>query len=147
MKKFSDPRHQTRRLAVSLIFSEQNSQDPRYKEITKDEIRTAISELEVKSYEKDFLNEILAGVQEKSEEIIEDIKKHSTGWEIEKIYRTDLAVLTVAIWEIKYSKKTPFKVVADEAVELAKEFGEKDSSKFVNGILSGVIRESGEQNG
>ena len=57
-----------------------------------------------------------------------------------RINKVDKAVLTVAIWELKVEKKTPPKVIIDEAVELAKEFGSESSPGFVNGILGAILK-------
>lgn len=58
---------------------------------------------------------------------------------IEKINRTDLAILRLAIYELMIEKKEPPKVIIDEAIELAKEFGGETSPSFVNGVLGKVI--------
>ncbi|MBI5356881.1 transcription antitermination protein NusB [Candidatus Collierbacteria bacterium] len=56
-----------------------------------------------------------------------------------RINKVDKAVLTVAIWELAIEKKTPPKVIIDEAVELAKEFGSESSPGFVNGVLGAIL--------
>jgi N utilization substance protein B len=59
---------------------------------------------------------------------------------LDKISKVDLVILRIAIFEILYGKhKVPEKVAIDEAVELAKEFGNETSSKFVNGVLGTVV--------
>ena len=70
--------------------------------------------------------------------------KKISGYSIDRIYRSDFIVLMVACYELKYTD-TPFAVVINEAVELAKKYGEEKSGKFVNGVLKGVISEG--QNG
>jgi N utilization substance protein B len=72
------------------------------------------------------------------------IKANAPKWPIDKINRVDLAILRCAIWELKLQSKTPPKVVIDEAVELAKEFGTDTSSSFVNGCLGSIIKETHE---
>ena len=69
-------------------------------------------------------------------ELIE--KNLKAEWKIERISKIDLAILKLAIYEIKY-KDIPFKVVINEAVELAKKYGEDTSKNFVNGILASVV--------
>ena len=61
-------------------------------------------------------------------------------WKIDRIAKIDLAILKLAIYEIKY-KDIPFKVVINEAVELAKKYGEDSSKNFVNGVLASVVKE------
>lgn len=64
----------------------------------------------------------------------------SAEGETRRINKLDRAVLTVAIWEMTIEKKTPPKVIIDEAVELAKEFGSESSPGFVNGILGNILK-------
>jgi N utilization substance protein B len=59
-------------------------------------------------------------------------------WPLDQINRIDLAILRISIHELT-TKDTPYKVVIDEAVELAKEYGSESSSKFVNGVLGAVL--------
>jgi N utilization substance protein B len=61
-------------------------------------------------------------------------------WPIDKIAKIDLAILRLAIYEISQEKETPVKVVIDEAIELAKSFGNPNSPKFVNGVLGTIIK-------
>ena len=61
---------------------------------------------------------------------------------MEKINKTDLAILRLAIYEIHYDKDVPAKVAIDEAVELAKEFGAEKSPGFVNGVLGAAYEEN-----
>ena len=68
------------------------------------------------------------------------IKKGAPKWPLDKINRVDLSILRTAIWELLYQKKTPPKVVIDEAVELAKEFGSQTSHSFVNGVLGSTVK-------
>ena len=68
------------------------------------------------------------------------INQCAPEWPIDQINRLDLAVLRLAIYEI-LSREEPPKVVIDEAVELAKEFGSESSPSFVNGVLGAVLKE------
>jgi len=67
------------------------------------------------------------------------IKKSAPKWPIKQINKVDLAILRTACWELLHQPKTPAKVIIDEAVELAKEFGTKSSASFVNGVLGTVL--------
>ena len=76
---------------------------------------------------------------EHKEEIIGLIQKNlKSNWKIERISRVDLSILKLAIYEIKYTE-IPFKVAINEAVELAKKFGEDTSKTFINGILASIV--------
>ena len=67
------------------------------------------------------------------------ISDHAPEWEIGKINPVDLAVLRQAIYELKFVASQPPKVVIDEAIELAKEYGGDNSPAFVNGVLAKLI--------
>ena len=67
-------------------------------------------------------------------------KNLKEDWKIERISKIDLVILKLAIYEIKY-KELPYKVVINEAVELAKKYGEDNSKNFVNGILASIVKE------
>ncbi|OGD85040.1 transcription antitermination factor NusB [Candidatus Curtissbacteria bacterium RIFCSPHIGHO2_01_FULL_41_13] len=68
------------------------------------------------------------------------IIQNAPAWPISQIAPVDLATLRLAIWELLFNtKKEPHKVVVDEAVEIAKEFGSESSPKFVNGVLGSII--------
>jgi len=69
------------------------------------------------------------------------ISKAAPTWPVEKLNKVDLAILRLAIYELKIKKKTPPKVIIDEAVELAKKYGADNSSKFVNGALGSLYAE------
>ena len=68
------------------------------------------------------------------------IQKAATAWPVDKLNKIDLAILRLAVYEL-YLKKTPPKVVIDEAVELAKEFGAESSPSFINGVLGTIYEE------
>lgn len=64
------------------------------------------------------------------------LNEAATGWTTARMSRIDLAILRLAVYEIRYDDETPFKVAVNEAVELAKLYGGSDSPKFINGVLS-----------
>lgn len=61
-------------------------------------------------------------------------------WPIEKIAKIDVAILRLSVYELLIQKKEPPKVIIDEAIELAKEFGNEKSPKFVNGVLGTILK-------
>ena len=97
------------------------------------------NEIESEDAQKYILN-IAKGVSENLEDIIELIKKNlKQDWKIERISKVTLAILKLAIYEIVYAK-IPFKVVINEAVELAKKYSSDDGPSFINGILAKVSK-------
>ena len=87
----------------------------------------------------DYIKDAVFGIQKNEDEIIKDIEKNlKSDWKIERISKIDIVIFKLAIYEIKY-KNLPFKVVINEAVELAKKYGEDSSKNFVNGILASIV--------
>jgi N utilization substance protein B len=70
------------------------------------------------------------------------ISTYAPKWPIAKMNQVDLAILRCAVWELLFQKNTPPKVVIDEAIELAKEFGTDSSASFINGCLGGILKTS-----
>lgn len=89
----------------------------------------------------EYMEDAVKGIEKNKEVIKGKIEKNlKKDWKIDRISKVDLAILKLAIYEIKY-KDIPFKVVINEAVELAKKYGEDNSKNFVNGILASIIKE------
>jgi N utilization substance protein B len=89
--------------------------------------------------EKDFAYDLLEGVVSRKEEIFSIINEFATEWPVEKIAHVDRAILEIGVYEIVYTS-VPSVVVINEAVELAKEFGDNSSGRFINGVLSNVMQ-------
>lgn len=90
--------------------------------------------------EKEYIEATLKGVYNNLEEIDKIILSNLKNWTISRIAKIDLAILRLAIFELKFdTSNTPVKVVANEAVELAKTYGNNDSKSFVNGLIAKVI--------
>lgn len=68
------------------------------------------------------------------------ISTNAPKWPLDKINKIDLAVMRQALWEMYFQKTNPPKVVIDEAIEIAKEFGTETSSSFVNGVIGSIIK-------
>ncbi|MBQ6231034.1 MAG: transcription antitermination factor NusB [Eubacterium sp.] len=84
----------------------------------------------------DYIKAKSAAVIEKLEEIDKLIEDASKGWSVKRIGRAELAILRVAVYEIKYDSDIPFKVAVNEALELSKKYCEPEAGAFINGILS-----------
>lgn len=72
-------------------------------------------------------------------EIDDAIANASKGWTIERFGKVDLTLVRLAYYEIKYDEEVPTKVAINEAVELAKIYGEDNSPSFINGILAKLV--------
>ena len=112
-----------------------------------DILSNCYEENNVSQTEKEYVEKVVRGVKDKLEEIDSIILNNLKNWSIDRIAKIDLAILRVAIYEIKYMDDIPEKVSANEAVELAKTYGNNDSKSFVNGLIAKVIESKEEGNG
>ena len=87
----------------------------------------------------DFLQFLTKGVTRNIKDIDKIIKTYAPEWPINQISPIDRNILRIAIFELIYNDSTPYKVVINEAIELAKNFGSNNSSKFINGVLGTVF--------
>lgn len=95
--------------------------------------------------EKEYIEEVTKGLVENIDDVDKVILKNLKNWSFERIAKIDLAILRLAIYEMNYIDNIPLKVSANEAVELAKTYGNTDSKSFVNGLLAKVIEEKKEE--
>ena len=88
----------------------------------------------------DYIKTVFCGVFENLESIDSLISENAVGWKIERISKTALSVLRLAIFEIKFMEDIPEAVSVNEAVEICKKYATKEDASFVNGILSTVLK-------
>jgi N utilization substance protein B len=144
MKVKPDPRHQARVAALQALF-EWSFNSTNIEEIVRRDIADynrfeTPRESEI-APDQDLALFLVNGVTENLETIDKIIEECAPEWPIGQIAKTDLEVLRIAIFELYIARNVPPKVAIDEAVELAKEFGGENSSKFVNGVLGTVVKE------
>lgn len=130
-------RTEARELAFKLIYSLEIQ-----KNMEEEQIGIFFEENEItNNEEKEFIKTIFEGLINNKSEIEELIQSNlKEKWTIDRISKIDLAILKVAIYELIYSK-VPYKVVINEAVELAKKYGDDSSKSFVNGILASIVKD------
>lgn len=87
-----------------------------------------------------YIDNTFAGICENWEAINSLIEPALANWSIKRLNAVCLAVLRVAVYEIKFNPDIPDRVAVNEAIELAKEFGEEDSGSFVHGVLSSIAK-------
>jgi len=109
-----DPRHQKRRDRFSKLFE---------------------YSFKSGSFNDTDINPVLANLNQ----IDSKIQEVAPEWPIARLNRVDLAILRQAVWELLLEQKTPPKVIIDEAVEIAKEYGSENTAKFVNGVLGTLL--------
>ncbi len=134
----SNSRHLSRVIVLQALFAHEfHAGDPEaILEYIAQEFEGKISDLS-------FAYELLNGILKHQKEIHGLIEKYAPQWPIAKIARVDRAALEIAICEMLYSKDVPAVVAIDEAIELAKTFGNENSRQFVNGVLNAVLKSQG----
>lgn len=123
-------RHEMREKALQVLFQLDNT------DLTLEE---AIGHI-IEDQEPDtFFKNIVYGVTENLQEIDELLKGKLENWSLNRLPKIERTVLRLALYELLYMKETPAAVALNEAIELAKTFGDEKSSKFINGVLSKFI--------
>ncbi len=132
-----------REVAFKIIFSnefEQSSIKELIENIVSDnELAETTNKNDISSEDKKYIEQVVLGIAEKKDELDEKIKTYLKGWTMDRISKTDLAILRLAVYEMLYREDIPCKVSINEAVELAKAFCEETSPAFINGVLAGVV--------
>lgn len=98
-------------------------------------VRQLSKKIEDKTFPEDLLNCVL----EKKAKIVKIIQEYAPQWPIEKIAPVDRAILEIGVCEIVFSTEIPPVVAINEAIEIAKVYGDTNSPKFINGVLSTVM--------
>lgn len=104
------------------------------------EDKEELEDIEIPSY----LNDLVSGVIEQQQVIDSKINSHLKNWSINRLAKTDLLVMRIAVYEMLFVEDVPNKVALNEALEIIKRYSDEKSSKFVNGILSNMIEEKKE---
>ena len=99
-----------------------------------------LKERKIKNKKAEFAKNLLKGVLEHKDEIDKIIKDHLIDWDFDRLDKIDKQILRVGVYELKYTD-TPFQIVIDEAVKIAKNFSEDKAKSFINGILDRVAKE------
>ena len=131
-------RTKMREQAFKLVYSLEIQQT----ENLKEQVDLFIEQNEIEKEETaEYIKDVIFGIKENYAEIEDIIKNCLTEkWTIDRISKINLSILKLAIYEIKY-KDIPYKVEINEAVELAKKYGEDTSSKFINGALATAVKQ------
>ena len=101
---------------------------------------------EVEGDVKAFSEELVMGVDKHQAEIDSTITKYASNWKMDRMATIDRNVLRLASFELLFAEDIPPKVAINEAIDLAKRFGDKDSGKFVNGVLDKINKMEVEKN-
>ncbi len=99
-----------------------------------------LKEKKIRNKKAEFAKELLKGVLEHKNEIDKIIKEHLIDWDFDRLDKIDKQILRLGVYELKYTD-TPFQIIIDEAVKIAKNFSEDKAKSFINGILDRVAKE------
>lgn len=112
------------------------------KEINEEQIELFLEDNNINKEEQiEYIKKCFYGINENIDEIIELIERNlKEKWTIDRISKIDISILKLAIYEIIYAE-VPYKVAINEAIELAKKYGDDSSKSFVNGILASIVKQ------
>ncbi len=111
------------------------------RQMREEPIKRAIETHGLKGKEKRYFLETFRLIADNIRDIDEEIEKRLKGWTLSRMPKADLAILRLAIGEGKFGEEVPIPVIINEAVNLGKKYGDRDSGKFINGLLGNVFRE------
>jgi N utilization substance protein B len=114
-------------------------QAPEEDETSPEGVNEILHRVELKEADEEVLLKRAEGIMVKVPELDEKIDEVAKGWKTRRMGKVELAILRLAVYEMKYDEEVPEKVAINEAVELAKKFGGSDAPAFVNGILAKLV--------
>lgn len=124
-----------RELAFCYIYSQEIQ-----KQNSRNQVKMFLDCNEIEDVRtREYVKDIASGIKQNDAEITKIISKNlKEGWSIDRISTVDLALLKIAIYEIKYKQLT-YKIAINEVVKYAKIYGEETSAPFINGVLASVV--------
>jgi N utilization substance protein B len=128
-------RRRARELALQLLYQfELTDASPEEMQAGFEEWRHASDEV------REFADALLRGTLARINELDKELGRQTTHWRLERLAAVDRNILRLAMYELIHETGTPHAVVIDEAIEIAKKYGTKDSGRFVNGVLDGFVK-------
>jgi N utilization substance protein B len=124
-----------REAVVQTLYALEQGNDDATKQF--DEL---LKEKKIKGPKAEFAKKLLNGILEHLDEIDEIIKDHLIDWSFDRLDKVDKQILRLGVYELKYTD-TPYQIVIDEAVKIAKNFSEDKAKSFINGILDRIAKE------
>ena len=126
-------RRDAREIALKLIFEY---------EFTEEEKREMVDEYtaELDADDSSYVNVVYFGVIGHYDDLMEKISGVIEKFSLERLYKMDLAIIMLGLYEILYMESVPYKVSVDEALNLAKKYSTEKSVKYINGVLSKFAR-------
>ena len=138
-------RTEIRELTFELLYSleiQKNEKSEYSEQIELFLVEQNVSQEKTKTY----MTETINGIAKNKEEILELISQNlKEKWDISRVSKINITLLKLATYEIVYTE-LPYKVVVNEAVEIAKKYGDDTSPAFINGVLANIIKQTGIAN-
>ena len=131
-------RRRNARIVVMQTLFEQSFPGREEKLSDEEILKRNINEFEKGHVDDGFAESLLEGILENKNDITDLIKEHAPQWPLERMDAIARSLLILGTYELAFAKEAPAAVVMDEAIEIAKEFGEEETGKFVNGVLNAV---------
>lgn len=126
-------RQLARETAFKMIFQMDVGKNPL--NVAERTMEEALKEGAINKKDRGYVLELVSGVADKKVELDEFIAAHAKGWTIDRINVIEKNLIRLALYEIRYMDGIPYEVSVNEAIELAKRYGDGDAYSFVNGIL------------
>lgn len=136
-------RRKARECAVQILYQldanpEGSSLSTTSPALVSDAIDAYFDHFETPETIKDFSASIVRGTAHQAPAIDEMLEKTNTRWRVRRMARVDRNILRIAVYELNFVQELDRKIILNEAIELAKKFGNTDSSRFINGVLDGL---------
>ncbi len=144
-------RTRSREFALQILYRldlNSASTEEVFEDFWKDRTDLALSDKEKEVIELDkkdsdiraYAEKLVKGTFDRLAAIDEIIERYASNWKVDRMAYVDRNILRLSTYELCHLEEVPVKVAINEAVELAKRYGEPDSSKFVNGILDKIAK-------
>lgn len=137
--KRSDIRENVFKLLFRVEFNDLSEMDKQAAFYFDNELAFDTDDVElvmISDQDKEYIINRAKSIFENIEDIDKAISEKATGWEPSRMGKVELAIIRLAVYEINYDDQTPNGVAINEAVELAKKYGQDESPAFVNGVLA-----------
>jgi transcription antitermination protein NusB len=130
-------RRKSRELALQVLYASESGNEEAFEQTLGTTGQDHADSDTIVEYAKKLVEKVL----DSRVKIDELLSKHTANWDLKRMTVIDRNILRMAVGELLFFKGTPFKVVIDEAVEIAKIYGTEESWKFVNGVVDSIHKE------
>ena len=129
-------RRELRENIFKIVFRAECHGKDEMTEQRREYMKDKVESDDISDKDNEYIREKAKNVISHIEEIDKMLEEASDGWSVKRIGKTELAILRLAVYEIKFDDDIPFKVAVNEAVEISKNYCEPEASAFINGVLA-----------